>query len=181
MDLSRILLATALVAAAVPAGLSTTSAEDPCSFDQTSTAQFIQLSTPLEGQLSGTQMVYEVTHRSEIGESEASWTNGLDGYVYQLNCEPNPLDYKLRDVTPAQDIEADYAIEFYDAEFEQVGDTVRETQDGTDAQLAGDVPTDARHVVVLIEEAPLVSGFAIENGEPTPYAAKFHLTLEAPG
>lgn len=173
-------LALLLLGAGIPAGLiaPAVGATECPTTDRFGTREDILQSSPLEGHRSATETLHLVAKRTETGGPAAAQANGVDAYVYSLNCRAlaQGTTYALYDETPGEE-EADYGLAFYDRDFRRTGPPVFHDAEAGNAQLSGTLPAHTAYVVVVLEEGPLVSGVDSEEFPPEPYSARFHLAF----
>lgn len=168
------LLAAALAAALVPAGL-VAGDHNPCDgMDPYTVDETIRASSPLSETVSASQALAMSQENQEVLTLHGTQGNGVDAYVHDIGCEAQNLPYSLEATTgemadaPAVDV----SVQFYDEHFRHM-----ETHDADGATISDQVPDDARYVVVVMEQGPLVSGISYDGYQPNPYSIDFELSF----
>lgn len=129
---------------------------------------YITLSNPLVGQTSASELVQFMVH----GDQEAlEKTNGIDAYVIDLGEDVNASCYDLIR-TLNQEGDYEFNVRFFSSSIQQVAEDNGELNE---PMLDMDLPSDARYVVIELEQGPLVNGFEAEHG-PGFYSVAFEFT-----
>lgn len=176
------LLAALLLGALAPMGLHGNAATCSSAVDRDEVKATLRSTTPLTEQLSTSQLLHRFTGEDGRTLHYQDTVNGVDAYVYDLDCEATPVRYELKTLTKTdmmgQAVDIDMAVQFFDADYRYLGmDTEEDDLDPGDEPLDGRTEDGTRYMVVIVDEGPLVTNIDYEQTPPQPYTTKFRLTV----